>query len=172
MHFPYPGAPYASVSGMPMSSSQMLMDHPNQIPSSSPLLPPPSSQPPFQFGGSQAHSQSAPFTPTSTQSEHPYYSQSASVNQQAAFSQTLGNEMIKPVKSKSKVESSEKEVQTTDPFVFALREATSLYDMPRHSLEKLVGDVVREDGFVHLFNARSKMESLSSMWKVKGYIDG
>ncbi|KAJ3933581.1 MAG: hypothetical protein NXY57DRAFT_891839 [Lentinula lateritia] len=139
MHFPYPGAPYASVSGMPMPSSQMLVDHPNQIPSSSPLLPPPSSQPPFQFGGSQAHSQSAPFTPTPTQSEHPYYSQSGSVNQQ---------------------------VQTTDPFVFALREATSLYDMPRHSLEKLVGDVVREDGFVHL------MESLSSMWKVKGYIDG
>ncbi|KAJ3807980.1 hypothetical protein F5876DRAFT_67668 [Lentinula aff. lateritia] len=167
MHFPYPGAPYTSVSGMPMPSSQMLMDHPNQIQSSSPpLLPPSSSQPPFQVGGSQAHSQSAPFTPKPTQSEHPYYSQSASVNQQVAFTQTPGNEIIEPVKSKSKVESSEKEVQTTDPFVFALREATSLYDMPRHSLEKLVGDVVREDGFVHL------MESLSSMWKVKGYIDG
>ncbi|KAJ4498225.1 hypothetical protein C8R41DRAFT_819736 [Lentinula lateritia] len=156
MHFPYPGAPYASVSGMPMPSSQMLVDHPNQIPSSSPLLPPPSSQPPFQFGGSQAHSQSAPFTPTPTQSEHPYYSQSGSVNQQVAFSQTLGNEIIKPVKSKSKVESSEKEVQTTDPFVFALREATSLYDMPRHSLEKLVGDVVREDGFVHLVSTLNR----------------
>ncbi|KAJ3923912.1 hypothetical protein F5877DRAFT_73849 [Lentinula edodes] len=156
VHFPYPGAPYASVSGMPMPSSQMLMDHPNQIQSSSPpLLPPPSSQPPFQFGGSQAHSQSAPFTPTPTQSEHPHYSQSTSVNQQA-FTQTLGNEIIKPVKSKSKVGSSEKEVQTTDPFVFALREATSLYDMPRHSLEKLVGDVVREDGFVHLVSTLNR----------------
>jgi hypothetical protein len=32
----------------------------------------------------------------------------------------------------------------------ALREATGLYDLPHAALERLVGDVVREDGFVRL----------------------
>lgn len=32
----------------------------------------------------------------------------------------------------------------------ALREATGLYDLPHAALERLVGDIVREDGFVRL----------------------
>ncbi|KAJ3999648.1 hypothetical protein F5050DRAFT_1564688 [Lentinula boryana] len=140
MRFQHPSAPYASVPGMPMSSSsQMLIDHRNQLPSSSPPLPPPSAQPTFQFSTSQTHSQSTSYTPTPTQSENPLYSQTST---------------------------SEIGIQTTNQFVFALREATSLYDMPHHSLEKLVGDVVQEDGFMQL------MESLSLMWKIRGYING
>ncbi|KAF5389380.1 hypothetical protein D9757_004248 [Collybiopsis confluens] len=65
---------------------------------------------------------------------------------------------------KSKAAACDKEVQTPDPFVFAIQEATSLYHIPYDCLEKLVGDVVREDGFIQL------MENLSMMWKVKGYL--
>ncbi|KAJ7172061.1 hypothetical protein C8R46DRAFT_1084702 [Mycena filopes] len=43
----------------------------------------------------------------------------------------------------------------------ALREATGLYDLPRAALERLVGDVVREDGFVGL------LENVSTMWAMK-----
>ncbi|KAJ7940214.1 hypothetical protein B0H13DRAFT_2395509 [Mycena leptocephala] len=43
----------------------------------------------------------------------------------------------------------------------ALREATGLYDLPHAALERLVGDVVREDGFVRL------LESVSNMWAMK-----
>ncbi|KAF7295463.1 hypothetical protein MIND_01086100 [Mycena indigotica] len=43
----------------------------------------------------------------------------------------------------------------------SLREATGLYEMPYSQLAKLVGDVVREDGFTRL------MENLSSMWVAK-----
>ncbi|KAJ4483175.1 hypothetical protein J3R30DRAFT_3697950 [Lentinula aciculospora] len=183
-HFQRSSAPYAS-SGMPMpSSSQMLIDHRNQLPSSSPPLPP-SGQPLFQFCASRAHSQSTPYTSTPTQSEHPYYSQTSSLNHHAASTQPSVNEPLGELAtSRPKVKSSEKEIQTMDQFVFALREATTLYDMPHHTLEKLVGDVVREDGFVHLVSVHcylpqwcfltlhiSKMEDLSLMWKVKGYID-
>ncbi|KAJ3984756.1 hypothetical protein F5890DRAFT_1474337 [Lentinula detonsa] len=168
MHFQHPGAPYVAP-GMPMSSSsQMLIDHRNQLPSSSPPLPPPSAQPTFQFNTSQTHSQSTSYTPTPTQSENPFYSQTStsSVKQHAAFNQVSVNEPLEADARRSEAESSEIGIQTTDQFVFALREATSLYDMPHHSLEKLVGDVVQEDGFMQL------MESLSLMWKIRGYING
>ncbi|KAJ6531243.1 hypothetical protein B0H19DRAFT_1082183 [Mycena capillaripes] len=46
----------------------------------------------------------------------------------------------------------------------ALREATGLYDLPRAALERLVGDVVREDGFVGL------LEKVSSMWAMKAVV--
>ncbi|KAJ7217124.1 hypothetical protein GGX14DRAFT_440429 [Mycena pura] len=45
--------------------------------------------------------------------------------------------------------------------VSALRDATELYDLPHSALARLVGDVVREDGFVRL------LENLSSMWAMK-----
>ncbi|KAK7472646.1 hypothetical protein VKT23_000759 [Stygiomarasmius scandens] len=57
----------------------------------------------------------------------------------------------------------DKATQTSDPLFSALRDATSLYNLSHESLEKLVGDVVREDGFIGL------MEHLSTMWKIKGY---
>ncbi|KAJ7749538.1 hypothetical protein DFH07DRAFT_828723 [Mycena maculata] len=43
----------------------------------------------------------------------------------------------------------------------ALCEATGLYDLPRAALERLVGDVVREDRFGAL------LENMSSMWAAK-----
>ncbi|KAF5370562.1 hypothetical protein D9758_001874 [Tetrapyrgos nigripes] len=64
----------------------------------------------------------------------------------------------------SKLCTADKATQTFDPFMSALREATSLYSLSHESLENLIGDVVREDGFTDL------MEQLSTMWKVKGYI--
>ncbi|KAJ3834620.1 hypothetical protein EV361DRAFT_528064 [Lentinula raphanica] len=201
MHFhQHSNSPYASASGMPMPSSQMIVDFRNQLPSSSPPLlpnstqqafefnpsqahspsnsaqpafqfnptqahsPSISAQPAFQFNPSQAHPPSTPYTPTPTQSEHPFYSQASSANTHTALVQITSNQLPEPAVSRLKVESSEKGVQTTDQFVIALQEATSLYDMPHHALEKLVGDVVREDGFVSL------MESLSSMWKIRGYV--
>ncbi|KAJ7149339.1 hypothetical protein C8R46DRAFT_1125998 [Mycena filopes] len=48
-----------------------------------------------------------------------------------------------------------------DALAAALREATGLYDLPRAALERLVGDVVREDGFVGL------LENVSTMWAMK-----
>ncbi|THU95378.1 hypothetical protein K435DRAFT_859608 [Dendrothele bispora CBS 962.96] len=54
--------------------------------------------------------------------------------------------------------------QTSGPFFSALREATSLDSLSHEELEKLVGDVIREDRFVDL------MEHLSTMWRVKGYM--
>ncbi|PSS38035.1 hypothetical protein PHLCEN_2v120 [Hermanssonia centrifuga] len=46
-------------------------------------------------------------------------------------------------------------------FIESLRESTALYDLPSADLEKLVAQVVREEGFVTL------LKSLDSMWKVK-----
>ncbi|KAK7038112.1 hypothetical protein R3P38DRAFT_2904523 [Favolaschia claudopus] len=46
----------------------------------------------------------------------------------------------------------------------ALREATGLYDLSHVALERLVGDVVREDGFVGL------LEKMSSMWAMKALV--
>ncbi|KAF7337949.1 hypothetical protein MVEN_02018300 [Mycena venus] len=46
----------------------------------------------------------------------------------------------------------------------ALREATGLYDLSYAALERLVGDVVREDGFVRL------LENMSSMWAMKALV--
>ncbi|KAF9070096.1 hypothetical protein BDP27DRAFT_1420315 [Rhodocollybia butyracea] len=142
----------------------VLMNH-AQISSSPP--PPPSGQPSFHFNASQtnfhSHSQlSSPrtHTPTSTQPrpEQPCYSPSSSsvtMGSSAPFTQTSvvsenirdGSLMSRPRATK---ETAEKDIQTADPFVFALQEATSLYHLSHGSLEKLVGDVVREDGFVHL----------------------
>ncbi|KAJ7256458.1 hypothetical protein B0H12DRAFT_1232793 [Mycena haematopus] len=47
----------------------------------------------------------------------------------------------------------------------ALRDATGLYDLSHAALERLVGDVVREDGFVRL------LENISSMWAMKALVE-
>ncbi|KAI0075129.1 hypothetical protein K474DRAFT_1600389 [Panus rudis PR-1116 ss-1] len=49
--------------------------------------------------------------------------------------------------------------------VKALREIPPLYDLPTDDLEKVVAQVVREDGFVKL------LENLDAMWKIKGVLD-
>ncbi|TCD65020.1 hypothetical protein EIP91_003341 [Steccherinum ochraceum] len=52
-----------------------------------------------------------------------------------------------------------------DPsLISALRQTPSLYDLPKAELEYLIADVIREDGFVKL------METLDSMWRVKGLL--
>ncbi|KAJ6490640.1 hypothetical protein C8R47DRAFT_1123083 [Mycena vitilis] len=55
---------------------------------------------------------------------------------------------------------------TAETMAAALRDATGLYDLPPAALERLVGDVVREDGFVGL------LESVSSMWAMKAVTTG
>ncbi|KAK0485748.1 hypothetical protein IW261DRAFT_1604017 [Armillaria novae-zelandiae] len=52
-----------------------------------------------------------------------------------------------------------------DAVLLSLRETTGLYDLPRSELEHLVSNVVREDGFSHL------LSTLSTMWKVKSYLN-
>lgn len=65
--------------------------------------------------------------------------------------------------------------------VAALKEATSLYDMPQAELEKVVGDIVREDGFVKLVRSCStslesqvltvfQLENMDTLWNIKGYL--
>ncbi|KAF7322468.1 hypothetical protein HMN09_00025100 [Mycena chlorophos] len=49
----------------------------------------------------------------------------------------------------------------TEKLLASLQHATNLYDLSYGQLARLVGDVVREDGFPRL------MENLSSMWSVK-----
>ncbi|KAG7446330.1 uncharacterized protein BT62DRAFT_931784, partial [Guyanagaster necrorhizus] len=51
-----------------------------------------------------------------------------------------------------------------DAVISSLRETTELYNLSRSDLERLVGDIVREDGFSHL------LTTLSTMWKVKSYL--
>ncbi|KAI8993872.1 hypothetical protein BD414DRAFT_480697 [Trametes punicea] len=46
----------------------------------------------------------------------------------------------------------------------ALRDSAGLYDLPAEDLERLVAEVVREDGFADL------MTALDGMWKVKGLV--
>ncbi|KAJ6502077.1 hypothetical protein C8R45DRAFT_975284 [Mycena sanguinolenta] len=46
----------------------------------------------------------------------------------------------------------------------ALHDATGIYDLSHAALERLVGDVVREDGFVRL------LENISSMWAIKALV--
>lgn len=53
---------------------------------------------------------------------------------------------------------------TAHPFISALKEATSLYNLPLDVLEHSVGDVLREDGFLTL------VEKLDQMWKIKSLI--
>ncbi|KAF7311313.1 hypothetical protein MKEN_01033000 [Mycena kentingensis (nom. inval.)] len=48
-----------------------------------------------------------------------------------------------------------------DALVASLRDATTLYDLSYGQLARIVGDVVREDGFPRL------MENMSSMWSAK-----
>ena len=50
----------------------------------------------------------------------------------------------------SRPEVADKTVQTPDAFLAALHEATPLYNLSHCALEKLVGDVIREDSFVDL----------------------
>jgi hypothetical protein len=45
-----------------------------------------------------------------------------------------------------------------------LTEPTRLYNLSCTALEQLVGDVVREDGFVRL------LENVDSMWRVKSFV--
>ncbi|SJK97456.1 uncharacterized protein ARMOST_00708 [Armillaria ostoyae] len=51
-----------------------------------------------------------------------------------------------------------------DAVLLSLRETTGLYDLPRSDLERLVSNIIREDGFSHL------LTTLSTMWKVKSYL--
>ena len=44
-----------------------------------------------------------------------------------------------------------------DPFIVSLRNATSLYDLPVDTLEHLVCDVVREEGFIKLVSFLSEV---------------
>ncbi|KAJ7085690.1 hypothetical protein B0H15DRAFT_1023295 [Mycena belliarum] len=53
---------------------------------------------------------------------------------------------------------------SADALLTALRDATGLYDLPHSALERLVGDVVREDKFVQL------LDSMSSMWAMKALL--
>ncbi|KAJ7681764.1 hypothetical protein B0H17DRAFT_1075604 [Mycena rosella] len=53
---------------------------------------------------------------------------------------------------------------SAETLIAALREATGLYDLSHAALERLVGDVVREDKFVNL------LDSMSSMWAAKALL--
>jgi len=63
--------------------------------------------------------------------------------------------------SLSNISLADKASQTSDPLFSALRDATSLYNLSHESLEKLVGDVVREDGFIGLVCITSCFQSIS-----------
>ncbi|RDB25298.1 hypothetical protein Hypma_007667 [Hypsizygus marmoreus] len=54
--------------------------------------------------------------------------------------------------------------ETTAALLASLRETTALYDLDRASLEQLLGEVVREDGFLKL------LEHIDSMWRVKSFV--
>ncbi|KAF5380461.1 hypothetical protein D9615_004626 [Tricholomella constricta] len=55
-------------------------------------------------------------------------------------------------------------VDSGSAILASLGESTSLYDLPPATLEQLVGDVVREEGFTKL------LENISSMWRVKSFV--
>jgi hypothetical protein len=40
--------------------------------------------------------------------------------------------------------------ETTNAILASITETASVYDLPASSLERLVGDIIREDGFVQL----------------------
>ncbi|KAI3621026.1 proteophosphoglycan 5 [Moniliophthora roreri] len=69
-----------------------------------------------------------------------------------------------PDSSTSQSFSSSSISSSTDLILASLREQTKLYDLPPSKLEAIVAQVIREEGFVQL------MESLSTMWRIKGYL--
>lgn len=146
-HFNHP-VTYTSGMPMPISSSPMPINRQAPPTSSSPPLPPSSGKSPFQFSASQTHPHSqlsSSYTPT-PQPEYPYYSQP----QPSPASTSTGISPKEPRTGTLEKEVQTMEVQTSEQFILALREATSLYQLPHSTLEKLIGDVVREDGFVNL----------------------
>ncbi|KAF8813848.1 hypothetical protein BYT27DRAFT_7230797 [Phlegmacium glaucopus] len=54
--------------------------------------------------------------------------------------------------------------QTANAIMTSVTEVASIYDLPVSSLEQLVGEIIREDGFVQL------LETLSKMWTTRSII--
>ncbi|KIK67158.1 hypothetical protein GYMLUDRAFT_37208 [Collybiopsis luxurians FD-317 M1] len=164
--FSHSTAPY---SGLLVPSASPRVDQ-HALLSSSPSPP--------QLSDQFSASQSRPYSPiSSTQApvhseQYSQYSRPSPVDPPSSFPQSsVAMEPPRPVTSKSKREISEKEVQTVEQFVFALQEATPLYHMPRTSLEQLVGDVVREDGFVRLVSeSRCQLIVLTGVLRWKVYL--
>jgi hypothetical protein len=51
-----------------------------------------------------------------------------------------------------------------DPIIAALRRAPDLFKIPEDELEKMVGEVVREPGFIDF------LEKVEKMWKIRSFI--
>jgi len=75
----------------------------------------------------------------------------------------IAAQILQPTATPS-VTSLRSSASSEDSFIASLRETPALYHLPRAELEKLVGLVVREDGFAKL------LEDLDSMWRVKGFL--
>ncbi|KZT29026.1 hypothetical protein NEOLEDRAFT_692378 [Neolentinus lepideus HHB14362 ss-1] len=61
--------------------------------------------------------------------------------------------------------SSDPQSDSSVQLVTSLREIAELYKLPRAELQELVGQVIREEGFLQL------LENLDHMWREKGYLN-
>ncbi|PBK58845.1 hypothetical protein ARMSODRAFT_983495 [Armillaria solidipes] len=158
----YPSAPAFNNPDLTFTASQTKIsrqeapqssqDTPLHVLSSSPVFP--SLLPPIVLNGASSPlPTSTPPAPKTAESQssmnsatHPSIVPTSAPTAEPAPSQPTSSSAIK------------------DAVLLSLRETTGLYDLPRSDLERLVGDIIREDGFSHL------LTTLSTMWKVKSYL--
>ncbi|KAF7782279.1 hypothetical protein Agabi119p4_1655 [Agaricus bisporus var. burnettii] len=151
------------------STSTVIHTH---VPQPSTMPPPPvpsqalqkPSSVPDLDGSDTVGSQSA--NPSST----PQIMPSSYLSSQTAMSSSQASASAQPIDSANPLaEAGQTTAQTGQesflhPMITALQEATSIYNLPLDVLEHVVGDVIREDGFISL------VEKLSNMWKIKAII--
>ncbi|KAK0225866.1 hypothetical protein IW262DRAFT_1457121 [Armillaria fumosa] len=142
-------ASQAKTSSQEVQSSQ---DTPLHVLSSSPVFP--SLLPPIVF-----NSASSPLPTNISPAPKPAGSQSPLNNATHLSTVPTSVPIMEPARSQSA-----SSLVIKDAVLLSLRETTGLYDLPRSDLERLVRDIVREDGFSHL------LSTLSTMWKVKSYL--
>jgi hypothetical protein len=101
-------------------------------------------------------SQSYP-TPSAPQSSQPHMSSQSYTAPSSSQASLRQDKSADTEKVASQMEAQEPSMH---PFISALKEATSVYDLPFDVLERAVGDVIREDGFIPLVSVLYTREHL------------
>ncbi|TRM69492.1 hypothetical protein BD626DRAFT_624845 [Schizophyllum amplum] len=146
----------------------------------SPLVSSPSSlTPPSSYGNAyhnQQTSGASSQTPTAQADAPPPQSVLASRSMAPSQSPTVGlasvsasdSEMMPPPSLAASLSGSASQIQETDdrrdPLLAVIRQTSGLYDMPSDQLERVVGEIIREENFISL------VEKIGCLWRIKSYL--
>lgn len=132
------------------STPQLLSMLPPPLPSQS--LNKTSSSP--DLSTSESASQSLTPSASAPQPTQPSYMSSQTYTAPSSSQSSVRHDNVDAEKATSSASEQETAMY---PLIAALKESTSLYDLPLDVLERAVGDIIREDGFIPLVSCISSM---------------